>query len=93
MLYFTITIGSFLLVLGTLLPILNPLYVTPVFWTMTAGATKELRRLIARKVGIYSFVILLISALFGNVFLKMFGITIPIVQLGVFYHRLFSVYG
>ncbi|MDK6203405.1 antibiotic resistance protein [Oligella sp. HMSC05A10] len=81
MLYFTITIGSFLLVLGTLLPILNPLYVTPVFWTMTAGATKELRRLIARKVGIYSFVILLISALFGNVFLKMFGITIPIVQL------------
>lgn len=81
MLYLTITLGSFLLVLGTLLPILNPLYVTPVFWSMTAGTTKEVRRLIARKVGIYSFFILLISTLFGNLFLKMFGISIPIVQL------------
>lgn len=81
MLYFTITLGSFLLVLGTLLPILNPLYVTPVFWSMTTGASKDVRRLIARKVGIYCFFILLISTLFGNVFLKMFGISIPIVQL------------
>jgi len=81
MIYFTITLGSLLLVLGTLLPILNPLYVTPIFWSMTAGASKEVRRLIARKVGIYCFFILLISTLFGNLFLRMFGISIPIVQL------------
>ncbi|MDO5667313.1 MAG: MarC family protein [Alcaligenaceae bacterium] len=81
MLYITITLGSFLLVLGTLLPILNPLYVTPVFWSMTTGASKEVRRLIARKVGVYSFFILFISTLFGNLFLKMFGISIPIVQV------------
>lgn len=81
MLYLTITLGSFLLVLGTLLPILNPLYVTPVFWSMTTGASKEVRRLIARKVGTYCFFILLFSTLFGNLFLKMFGISIPIVQV------------
>lgn len=81
MLYLTLSLGSFLLVLGTLLPILNPLSVTPIFWSMTAGASKEVRRLIARKVGIYCFFILLLSTLFGNFLLKMFGISIPIVQV------------
>ncbi|SUA51353.1 inner membrane protein [Oligella ureolytica] len=81
MIYIAATLSSFLLVLGTLLPILNPLYVTPIFWSMTAGASKEGRRIIARKVGIYVFCILLVSTLFGNLFLKMFGISIPIVQL------------
>ena len=79
--YFAITVGSFLLVLGTLLPIINPLYVTPVFWSMTEGSTKEVRRIIARKVGFNSFVILLVSTIFGNLVLKMLGISIPIVQL------------
>ena len=81
MLHIAITLSSFLLVVGTLLPILNPLYVTPVFWSMTSGASKEIRRYIARKVGVYCFFILLISTLFGNLFLKMFGISIPIVQV------------
>ena len=79
--YFAITVGSFLLVLGTLLPIITPLYVTPVFWSMTEGSTKEVRRIIARKVGFNSFVILLVSTIFGNLVLKMLGISIPIVQL------------
>ena len=58
MIYIAATLSSFLLVLGTLLPILNPLYVTPIFWSMTAGASKEVRRIIARKVGVYVFCIL-----------------------------------
>ncbi len=81
MIYIATMLSSFLLVLGTLLPILNPLYVTPIFWSMTTGTSKEVRRFIARKVGIYVFVVLLVSTLFGNLFLKMFGISIPIVQL------------
>src|SRR5699024_7719810 len=81
MIYIATMLSSFLLVLGTLLPILNPLYVTPMFWSMTTGASKDVRRFIARKVAIYVFIILLVSTLFGNLFLKMFGISIPIVQL------------
>lgn len=82
MTFLAITLGSFFFVLATLLPIINPLYATPAFWTMTAGASKEVRRVLARKIGIYSFFVLFFSALLGNIVLRMLGISIPIVQLG-----------
>lgn len=81
MTYLLYTLGSFLLVLATLLPIINPLYATPVFWSMTAGATKEARKIIARKVAIYCFFILILSTLFGNLVLQLFGISLPIIQV------------
>lgn len=57
-------------------PMINPIGHAPMFYGMTAGDTSEHRRRMAAKIGLYVFLILSISLLFGNVLLDFFGVTI-----------------
>jgi len=73
---------SILLILSALFPIVNPLGGSPVFLALTHHYPVTARRLLARKVAINSFVLLIASFLIGTHILDFFGISIPVVQVG-----------
>jgi multiple antibiotic resistance protein len=78
----TVFFGNMLLVFGALMPILNPPGHAPIFLTMTAGYNSQERTILARRVGIYSFILLLISMFIGSYVLEFFGVSLPIVRIG-----------
>jgi multiple antibiotic resistance protein len=65
----------------TLLPIINPLSTAPVF-AGTVGGNRALAGRLARQVAINSWFVLLVSMLFGTYVLELFGISLPVIQLG-----------
>jgi multiple antibiotic resistance protein len=74
-------ISVYLLVVGAVLPIVNPIGSAPMFLALTRGADGETRASLARGVAINSFALLLGSLVFGNFVLRLFGLSIPVVQL------------
>jgi len=70
------------LVFAALLPIVNPLGAAPVFLIMTRYADDPTRAVLARKVTINSFVLLMASVFIGTYVLEFFGLSIPVVQIG-----------
>jgi multiple antibiotic resistance protein len=73
---------SILLILSALFPIVNPLGGSPVFLALTRDYPRDVRRVLAWKVAINSFVLLVASFLIGTHILRFFGISIPVVQVG-----------
>ena len=71
---------AILLVVGAILPIVNPVGSAPMFLAMTHGADSTTRRTLAWLVAVNSFVLLLASLIFGNFVLKLFGLSVPVVQ-------------
>lgn len=74
-------IGAILLVVGALLPVVNPLGDAPVFLEMTPGCDEPTRAELAKRIAVYSFGLLLGSMLLGSFVLRLFGLSIPIVQV------------
>lgn len=73
---------SILLILTALFPIVNPLGGSPIFFALTREFPAVARRLLARKVAMNSFILLIASILIGSHILDFFGISIPVVQVG-----------
>jgi len=73
---------SIVLILSALFPIVNPLGGSPVFLALTRDYPSPARRILARKVAVNSFVLLIASFLTGTHVLAFFGISIPVVQVG-----------
>jgi multiple antibiotic resistance protein len=73
---------SIILILSALFPIVNPLGGSPVFLALTRYYPASARRILARKVAINSFVLLIASFLIGTHVLAFFGISLPVVQVG-----------
>jgi len=73
---------SFLLVLATMLPILNPAATAPIFLSMTEGASPTTRTLLARRIARNMFWLMTGSMLVGSYVLDFFGISLPIVRIG-----------
>jgi multiple antibiotic resistance protein len=71
-----------LFIVGALFPIVNAPDNIPVFLILTRGLSANSRAVMARKIGIYSFVLLVVSVLIGTHILAFFGISIPVVQVG-----------
>ena len=71
-----------MLTAAALLPIINPLSVAPILLTMTEGATKELRKGLARQIAVNGFFLLLAGAFIGTYVLAFFGISLPVVKVG-----------
>ncbi|WP_027469685.1 MarC family protein [Deefgea rivuli] len=82
MLYISTFVGHFLLVIAALIPILNPLGQAPIFMSMTSRYSAEERAILARKVGIYGFSLLLVSMFIGIYVLEFFGVSLAIVRVG-----------
>jgi multiple antibiotic resistance protein len=71
-----------LLIVGALFPIVNPLGTAPIFLSLTQDLPDDARAMLARKVAINGFLLLLGSIFIGNYILAFFGISIPVVQVG-----------
>jgi multiple antibiotic resistance protein len=68
------------LVPATLLPIINPLAGAPVFLSVTGG-NEALTRIMARRVAVNCFFLLVGALLIGGYVLDFFGLSIPIVRV------------
>jgi len=72
---------ALLLVVGGLLPIVNPIGSAPMFLAMTHGADKDARTVLALKIAINSFLLIMGSLIFGAYVLKVFGLSVAVVQV------------
>lgn len=70
-----------LLIVGAVLPVVNPLADAPIFLKMTLGCDEPTRAFLATRIAFYSFFLLLGSLLLGSFVLQIFSISIPVVQL------------
>jgi multiple antibiotic resistance protein len=73
---------SILLIVSALFPIVNPISGSPVFLLLTQDYSRESRKLLARRVAINSFILLIVSVVVGTYILAFFGISLPVVQVG-----------
>ena len=71
-----------LLILAALFPIINPPENIPIFVALTSGLSPENRSVLARKIAVNGFALLIVSLLIGTHILAFFGISVPIVQVG-----------
>jgi multiple antibiotic resistance protein len=74
-------VSAFLLTFAGLFPIVNPPESAPFFLAMTKGISREVRYILARKIAINSFALLLGSMLLGPWLLEFFGIQLPVVRI------------
>lgn len=73
---------SILLIVTALFPIVNPLGGSPIFLALASDYPRDIRFVLARKVAINSFILMVASFLVGTHILRFFGISIPVVQVG-----------
>lgn len=77
------TLGkSFLFVLATMIPILNPAASAPIFLSLTEGASARTRNALAKRIAGNIFWLMAGSMLVGSYVLGFFGISLPIVRVG-----------
>src|SRR5580765_6036753 len=74
-------ISIFLLIVGALLPIVNPVGSAPMFLALTRGADSATRATLARHIAVNSFMLIVGSLVFGHLVLTLFGLSVPVVQL------------
>jgi len=73
---------SILLIVSALFPLVNPIGGSPVFLLLTQEYASEERKLLARRVAINSFILLIVSFVVGTHILSFFEISLPVVQVG-----------
>lgn len=71
-----------LLVFAALFPIVNPVGGAPVFLAMTSGLDDGQRALLARRIGLNAFLLVLGSILVGRYVIEFFGLSVPVIQVG-----------
>jgi multiple antibiotic resistance protein len=74
-------VNSFLLVYAGLFPIVNPVGSAPIFLGLTRHCSDDERGVLARRVAINGFLLLLGSLFVGSHVLEFFGITLPVVRV------------
>jgi multiple antibiotic resistance protein len=70
-----------LLIVGALLPVVNPPGNVPIFLTLTRGCDEATRRDLARHIALYSFALLAGSMLFGSIVLRLFDLSVWALQV------------
>lgn len=73
--------SAILLIVAAVLPVVNPLGDAPLFLNMTHGCDAETRAMLARRITFYSFILLFGSMLLGSLVLRLFDLSIPVVQV------------
>lgn len=76
------SLQTIILVVATLFPIVNPLSGATIFLSTTEGYGNAAKAVLARKVALYGFVLLVASLLAGSHLLRFFGISLAAVQVG-----------
>ncbi|HTH16472.1 MAG TPA: MarC family protein [Magnetospirillum sp.] len=78
----SIILASFLLVFGSLFPIVNPPGSAFIFLAHTRSATHAQRAELAARVAAYAFIIVVGSMFVGSHVLGLFGVSIPALRVG-----------
>ena len=73
---------SILLVISALFPIVDPIGGAPIFLSLTSNYLPQTRRMLARRIAIDSFILMIASFAIGSHVLSFFGISLPVVQVG-----------
>ena len=71
-----------LLVFAALFPIVNPIAGSPLFLAMTQGLDDGHRKLLARRVAVNAFLLVMGSIFVGNYVIEFFGLSVPIIRVG-----------
>ena len=74
-------VSTFVLVFASIFPVVNPPGSALVFLGLTSGATAEVRAILARRIALNSFILLVCSFLLGALILQFYGISIPILRV------------
>ncbi len=75
-------VQAIFLVVAALFPIVNPLGSAAIFLNLVGVLDPALNRVLAQKIAMYSFFILMVSLICGTEILSFFGISIYAVQIG-----------
>jgi multiple antibiotic resistance protein len=75
-------VSAFLFVAAALLPIVNPLGMTPIFLSYTEGIDELVSERLARRVAFNSFLLATVALLVGSHVLRFFGLSLAAVQIG-----------
>jgi multiple antibiotic resistance protein len=75
-------VSAFLFVAAALLPIVNPLGMTPIFLSYTEGFDEAVGERLARRVAYNSFLLATVSLFVGSYVLRFFGLSLAAVQIG-----------
>jgi multiple antibiotic resistance protein len=67
---------------SALFPIVDPIGGAPVFLLLTRDYAVETRRVVARRIAVDSFILLIASYILGAHVLSFFGVSLPVVQVG-----------
>lgn len=68
--------------ISALFPIVDPIGGSPIFLSLTRDYTAQTRRILARRIAIDSFILMIASFTIGSHVLSFFGISLPVVQVG-----------
>lgn len=74
-------IHVFVAVYAALFPIVNPLGGAPIFLTFVQRCSPKTRELVARKVAIFGFLLLVATMAIGAKVLLFFGVTLPVLRV------------
>ncbi len=69
-----------ILVFASLVPVLNPFGGAMFFLTLTNGVDLQMRTKMANRIGVYSFIVMMVCLFAGNLILNFFGISIGILR-------------
>ncbi|MDR3509483.1 MAG: MarC family protein [Caulobacteraceae bacterium] len=78
----TSAVGAFLLAFPALFSIVNPVGSSLIFHQVTTGKTRAERVVLARKIGVYSLIVLLGSLWLGGYVLTFFGVSLGALRIG-----------
>jgi len=74
-------LSAFLLTFAGLFPIVNPIEAAPFFLALTSSLSADERLVLARRISINGFLLLLGSMVLGPSLLEFFGIELPVVRI------------
>ena len=73
--------GAILIIIGAILPIVNPPGDASLFLQLTSGCDDTTRKNLARRIATYSFVLLFGSMLIGPLLLRLFDLSLAVIQV------------
>lgn len=73
--------AAILVVVGAILPVVNPPADASLFLHMTSGCDAATRKDLARRIAIYSFGLLLGAMMFGPFALRLFNLSVPVIEV------------
>jgi len=74
-------LSMFIQMYSALFPVINPPGMALIFLTLTRRANRQQRADLARRIGLYALIVVMLSYYIGTFILKFFGISVPVLRV------------